>query len=241
MTDLEPVAPTPPQPPHASSADMIGTVTKLDRAVKQRREDDTALTNWWLYMLLLSWITIGIYGIYLFFKRIVRIDAFSARKRAYYEAVLEWTERYAANQGKADTVRHGLADAGEEIRRAYANELKPINAGLSLLLTIVTIGFYSLYVLYRVNRYWWDAQKVEQDFDDAVSQVWNTLGIIKYPINFSIDSSKKRSYAIYLVLSIFTFGIWGLVWDYKIHTDPDRLYGEFHGIEDTVLQTVRTH
>jgi hypothetical protein len=29
------------------------------------------------------------------------------------------------------------------------------------------------------------------------------------------------------------------VWDYKVHTDPDNLYGEIHSVEDTVLQTVR--
>ena len=46
--------------------------------------------------------------------------------------------------------------------------------------------------------------------------------------------------AFFLILSIVTFGIWALVWDYKIHTDPENLYGDFHGIEDTVLQVVRS-
>jgi hypothetical protein len=44
-----------------------------------------------------------------------------------------------------------------------------------------------------------------------------------------------------LILSIVTFGIWSLVWEYKIQTDPDNLYNEFHSVEDTVLQTVRAH
>ena len=37
-----------------------------------------------------------------------------------------------------------------------------------------------------------------------------------------------------------TVGIWGLVWDYKIHTDPDKLFSEYHSIEDTILQIVRS-
>jgi hypothetical protein len=224
-----------------ASADMIHTVTKLDRAVKERRDTDTELVNWWLYFLLLSWITIGIYGIYLFFKRIGRIDGFTRRKRAYYEAVIEWTEREATAKNREDEVHHELEDLKSEIARAYQGDLRPIKAGLSFVLTLVTIGFYGLYVLYRMNRYWWDAQVVEQDFDDKLSQLWTKLGVVRYPINFQTDQSKRRSYALYLILSFVTIGIWGLVWDYKIHTDPDNLYRDFHGIEDSILQTVRSH
>jgi hypothetical protein len=91
-----------------------------------------------------------------------------------------------------------------------------------------------------MNRYWWDAQTVEQDLDDKLSQTWIKLGFTRYPITFQLDQSKRRSYGLFLVLSIVTLGIWGLVWDYKIHTDPDNLFREFHGVEDTVLQIVRS-
>ena len=223
-----------------AGADMIHSVTKLDRAIKERRDSDVQLVNWWLYILLLSWITFGIYGLYLFFKRISRIDRFSERKRAYYDAVLEWTEREAHAKGQEDAIHHMVADLRSEVNRACDGDLRPIRAGLSFVLTIVTLGIYGLYVLYRMNRYWWDAQVLEQDFDDKLSQMWTSLGIIRYPLTFQVDQSKRRSYALYLILSIVTFGIWGLVWDYKIHTDPDNLYRDFHGIEDTVLQTVRS-
>jgi Domain of unknown function (DUF4234) len=224
-----------------ASADLIQSVTRLDRAIKDRRDSDVELVNWWLYFLLLSWITFGIYGLYLFFKRISRIDAFSRRKRAYYEALLEWTQREAATEGREDEVHNELVDLQDEVARAYQRDLRPIKAGLSFVLSIVTLGIYGFFVLYRLNRYWWDAQVVEQDFDDKLSQVWMKLGIVRYPLTYRVDQSKRRSYALYLILSIVTFGIWGLVWDYKIQTDPDNLYGEFHSIEDTVLQTVRSN
>jgi hypothetical protein len=224
-----------------ANADLIQSVTRLDRAIKDRRDSDVELTNWWLYALLLSWVTFGIYTLYLFFKRISRIDAFSRRKQAYYEALLEWTEREAAARGRDHEVHDELVDLGSEVYLAYRRDLRPINAGLSFVLTIVSIGFYGLFVLYRKNRYWWDAQVVEQDFDDKLSQVWMKLGIVRYPLTYRVDQSKRRSYALYLILSIVTFGVWGLVWDYKIHTDPDNLYGEFHAVEDSVLQTVRSN
>jgi hypothetical protein len=140
-----------------------------------------------------------------------------------------------------DTVHHDLVDLRAELPRAYDGDgrMREIKAGLSFVLTLVTLGIYGFFVLHRLNRYWWDAQVLEQDFDDKLSQMWMRLGIIRYPITYSIDQSKRRSYGLYLVLSFVTFGIWGLVWDYKIHTDPDNLFPEYHRIEDTLLQTVR--
>jgi len=216
-------------------------VTRLDRAIKERRDTDTPLINWWLYIFVVYPVTFGIYGIFLFFKRIGRIDGFGARKRAYYDSVNEWTQRYAEQTGKQDEVHHQLTDLRSEVDAAYKGNLRQINAGLSFVLTIVTLGIYGLYVLYRMNRYWWDAQVLEQDFDDTMSQAWSKLDLMRYPISFTLDQSKRRSYALYLILSVVTFGIWGLVWDYKIQTDPDNLFKEFHSVEDTVLQTVRAH
>lgn len=225
----------------AASADRVHAVTRVDRAIKERRDSDTLLINYWLYFLLVSWVTIGIYGLVLFFRRIGRVDRFSERKRAYYEAVIDWTEMYAEQQRKKDEVHHVLSDMRLDIGDAFKGPLRKINAGVSFLLTIVTIGIYGLYVLYRMNRYWWDAQVVEQNFDDKLSQVWLKLDLMRYPISFTLDQSKRRSYLLYLLLSILTIGIWAIVWDYKIHTDPDNLYKEFHSIEDTVLQVLRSH
>jgi hypothetical protein len=224
-----------------ASADMVQSVTNLDRSIKQRRDTDVHLVNFWLYFFLLSWITFGIYTIYLFFKRIGRIDGFSSRKGLYYTSLLDWTERHARQQGREDAVHHDIEDLRIEVEAGYKGDLRPIKAGISFLLTIVTLGIYGFWVLYRLNRYWWDAQVLEQDFDDKLSQMWMKLELMRYPITYKVDQSKRRSYALYLILSILTLGIWAIVWDYKIQVDPDNLYDTIHSVEDTVLQTVRAH
>jgi hypothetical protein len=227
--------------PQATRADLIDSVTRLDHTIKQRRETDDTLVNWWLYVLLLSWVTFGLYGLYLFVERINRIDGFGRRKHAYYDALLEWTRRQAGGREGAPGVEAELSDLATAVTFAYEHELRPIRAGRSFLLTLVTLGLYGFVVLYRENRYWWDAQVVEQDFDDRLSRIWTALGLIRYPITYTADTSKRRSFPLYLALSIVTLGIWGSVWDYRIHTDPDRLFGELHAVEDSVLQTVRAH
>ena len=140
-----------------------------------------------------------------------------------------------------DKVHDQVADLRAELSASYGGNLRPLNAGLSFVLSFVTLGIYGLYVLYRMNRYWWDAQVLEQGFDDGLSQIWSKLGLMRYPITFSVDQGKRCSYGLYLILSIVTFGIWALVWDYKVHSDPDNIYPSFHSVEDTVLQTVRAY
>jgi hypothetical protein len=36
-----------------------------------------------------------------------------------------------------------------------------------------------------------------------------------------------------------TIGIYGLIWDYRLHTDPEKVYAEFRSVENTVLNGVR--
>ncbi|MDD5095531.1 MAG: DUF4234 domain-containing protein [Dehalococcoidia bacterium] len=132
-----------------------------------------------------------------------------------------------------------MEDLKNEVKLTFANDIKQVEAGKSFLLSIVTLGIYGFIWWYKMNRVWDQLQKTEQEFDDHLSQIWNKLGLIKYPLSFKIDPSKNRSYIGYLCLIIVTFGIWGLVWDHKIHTDPENLYGEFHAIEDSVLQVAR--
>lgn len=240
--ELDPPVPTAASGPASSTgADLVQSVTRIERAIKERRDTDQTFINWWLYVLLVAPVTLGIYALVLYFKRINRIDRFSARKQPYYEGLIDWTRRYAQQHGQEDDIHHMLEDMRSEVQVAYSGNLKKINAGLSFLLTIVTLGIYGFFVLYRMNKYWWQAMVVEQEFDDKLSQTWTKLSITRYPISFTLDQSKRRSYGLYLLLSFATLGIWWYVWDYKIHTDPENLYKEFHSVEDTILATVRSH
>jgi len=217
---------------------MIQSVLRIERAVKERRDVDVPLVNWWLYILLLNWITGGIYSIYLFFKRAGRINKFIRRKRDYYLAILEYTEKYSQEKNKYNNLRNEINDL-KDYTNNYIAKVKELKAGLSLILSIITLGIYRFIYLYKINKIWNDIQNFETEFYDKLSQIWIKLGILKYPVSFNRDPSKNRGYIMYLFLSIVTCGIFALIWDYKIHTDPDNLYKEFHSAEDTILNAVR--
>lgn len=90
-----------------------------------------------------------------------------------------------------------------------------------------------------MNKAWDELQNYEQEFVDKLNAIWTKLELIKYPINFKTDPEKKRNFWIQVLLAFVTLGIWGLVWAYKLHVDPDNLYKEFHSVEDTILQTIK--
>jgi hypothetical protein len=212
----------------------------IERFVKERHQTDEKLVSWPLYFFLLTWITLFIYPMIMFYKRVQRADNFRQRKANYYGGIIEYSTQFAQESGNYDAVYSQINDMHESVNRKFADDLKPINPGMSLVLTIVTFGLYGFYVLYRNDKFWWEIQEFERDFDDSVSQLWTKLGILKYPVRFEPRQSTKRSFGLYLGVTLVTFGLFGIVWDYKVHTDPEALFPEFHSVEDAVLNAVRT-
>ena len=60
--------------------------------LKQREIYDKPLPNWFL-VLFLSFLTFGIYGLYIIGKRVLRVDHYISRKKEFYTYVLMFLER----------------------------------------------------------------------------------------------------------------------------------------------------
>lgn len=218
----------------------LQSVQQVDRYVHQRRYTDQRLISWLLYFFLLSWITFGIYVVYVFYLRLSRADRFRDRRLNYYTAVLEATQQELDARHRSTDFRDDLDDLGRYVQERFADEHRPIQPGLTVFLSIITLGIYGLFAIYRMMRFWWEIQLTEQDFDEKLSLIWTQSGMVAYPITFEPDEEVHRSFGVHLLLSVVTFGIFGIVWDYRLHTDPDRVFPEFHSAEDAVLATFRS-
>ncbi|NGO08734.1 DUF4234 domain-containing protein [Streptomyces sp. HC44] len=75
--------------------EQIQAVQQVDRYVDQRRFTDQKFVSWALYFFLLSWVTLGIYAILIFYRRIDRADRFGDRRVHYYNAVIAASGQYA--------------------------------------------------------------------------------------------------------------------------------------------------
>ncbi|WP_194925834.1 DUF4234 domain-containing protein [Catenulispora pinisilvae] len=219
--------------------EQLEAVRQVDRYVHERRVTDQAFVGWGLYFFLLSWVTLGIYPIVIFYRRLNRADLFRDRRLHYYSAVIDSSAQYAEGRGEYGAAHDDLDDLRRFVKERFEDEHKPIKAGLSVFLSFVTIGIYGFIAIYRLMRFWWQIQLTEQDFDDKLSIVWTKLGIIRYPITFEPVPALNRSFGLHFLLSCVTLGIYGIIWDYRLHTDPEKVYPEFHSTEDAVLNALR--
>ncbi len=218
---------------------MNQEVLGIEQSIRDRNDSDKVLVNYWLYFFLLSWITFGIMGLVLFFQRIGRIDKFINRKKSYFEGLVNYCEQTAKEKNKYNELSTQINKLRNVYEYDFLENNKTINAGLSLLLMIITFGIWGIVVMYKLNKAWDHLQRAEQKFYDELNPILAKLELTKYPISFRIKTNKSRSFILYLFLSIITFGLWGIVWDYQIHTDADDLYPEFHTAEDYVLSAIK--
>lgn len=227
------------QPPRAHRGQAIQAVQHVERYVRARRDTDKPLVGWGLYFFLLSFVTLGIYPIIVFYRRLNRADLFRDRKQHYYRSVLDFTKQYAEETGSYDAVHHQIEDLDRFVTDRFATEHKPIKAGPSLVLSLATFGIYGFVAVAKLMRFWWQIQVTEQDFNEKLSLIWMKLGVVRYPVDFEPVQALRRSFGMHFLLSIVTLGIYGIIWDHRLHTDPDKVYPEFHTAEDTVLNAAR--
>ncbi|MBO0834664.1 MAG: DUF4234 domain-containing protein [Actinobacteria bacterium] len=191
-----------------------------------------------MYFFLLSWLTLGVYPVIVFYQRLNRADLFSDRRHHYYQAVIDYTSRYAHQAGQADFVHYETSDLAAYVKDRFTTVHQPIKAGLSVVLSLLTL-VYGFISVYRLMKYWWEIQVTEQDFCQKLGPVWTKLGIIRYAVSYEPIQQVRRNFWTCFLLSIVTIGIYGIWWDYYLHTDPDRVYPEMHSSEDAVLNAAR--
>src|SRR5262245_41174536 len=98
--------------------------------------------NWWLYALVVNPLAFGIYGIIRFFKITERADKFLARKKDYYQNVLDYTEQYSKEQQCYNEIKPILGSITKDINYVFSKDIQEIKAGLSFARTIVTLGIW---------------------------------------------------------------------------------------------------
>ncbi len=218
---------------------MIQEIQRIERSVKERMFSDKELINFWLNFFILNWLTGGVMGLVIYFQKIIRIDKFFLRKRDYYASLITYTEKNAQENGRYEEVSGDITNLQNFYANNFVAKISELGPAKSFFLTILTFGIWGIVVSYKINKAWDEFQMFEQQFDEQLSAIWIKLGLLKYPLNFKTDEELKRNFWIQILLSIITFGIWGIVWQYKTHTDPENIYKEFHAVEDTVLQTIK--
>ena len=185
----------------------------LQLNVQSHRPFERPMINWFLFVFV-SVLTGGIFGVYIFIKRIMAVDKFIERKGEYYNILCRIT--------------------GKNLIPSCFYEIKPLNWFKTCLLMILTAGLYFFVYSYRMNNVWMRLQESEAQFYRGLSNIWMTEGTINREIPFDSGRRLAATYTVNIILTFITGGFWLLVWDYNIHTAPDKLYPQVHKAEDYV-------
>ena len=141
----------------------------------------------------------------------------------------------AAAAGKTAEVEEDLSQLEglhlEATARDRAGEKSPV---LWLVLTIV-FSLVVYYIYYFLNDDFRAHEANEQQFMAKASDIMTKLGIVQQPITPSMVVP-ERTFVKYLLLTIFTCGIYGIYWWYTLITDPN-LHFDNHATWETQLST----
>jgi hypothetical protein len=217
----------------------VPAVADIDRYSQGGREAERPLVSWGLYFFLLSWVTFGIYSLFMYHRRLARAEAFRVRKMNYYRSVTLFLRQQSDLAGQYQAAVGAIDDLDRFAADRFIRVHKQIRPGLALFLTFVTLGIYGAISIARLMRFWWEIQVTEQQFDQKLSPVLMNLRLCRYPVAFQPVEKVRRGFWVHILLSFVTLGIYGMVWDYQLHTDPDKVFPEFHAVEGTVLNIVR--
>jgi len=210
----------------------------LDRESRRRIETDHEM-SFGLY-LVLSFITFGIYAIYAHYKLIQREQEHFDRMSRFNGDLYTLIDEQADESGKADEVSAELSELrsmNEDFQRIQSG--KERSPALWTIVSLITLGLGYLYVYYFLHKDLVEHQGAEAEYIEKASMLLNRLGVGKHPILVE-QIVPDRSYALYLLLSIVTLGLFGIYWNYTFFKDGNAHFLEHRRFEDQLMSVVRT-
>jgi len=168
---------------------------------------------------LLSIVTCGIYGLYVFYKLMERRDRHLARVANMINTSAALLNEKAAASGKAEAIASDLPQL-EMLQRQIYDQSRERGAVLWLILGIFTgiaiwIGYY--FIMDDMAKH----DQLEAQYFTLMSTMLAKAGLSAQP-STAVPNIPDRNFAVYLILSIFTCGIFGFYWLYALVDDGNR-------------------
>jgi hypothetical protein len=157
------------------------------------------------------------------------------RQRFLYEDLVAATKSLAAT--KNIEAESGLSSIERTVREADAEETTK-DAVLWAVLAVF-VPFAALYVYYFLMKDFYRHEQRENGF-------WRDLGtaLDKLGVNFSVprrnEAMPDRSFALYLILTLITLGLFGVYWLYVLLKDPNEHFNYHIEIERQLLSALET-
>lgn len=168
---------------------------------------------------LLTLVTCGIYGLYVFYKLMMRRDMHLARVANMVNTSVALLKEKADASGKTELIAPELSQL-EMVQRQMFDQSRERGAVLWLVLGIVTgiaiwIGFY--FIMDDFAKH----DQLEAQYFTLMSGALSKIGLSSQASQ-AAPNIPDRSFALYLVLSLITCGIFYFYWEYVLVDDGNR-------------------
>lgn len=231
----------------------------VKRVSDERRETDRRLSKAWIPILLVLGVATYIsvllasfallfsllYGLFalisvivfaVFIYRLVkRRDEHFRRQRRLFNGVLDILDR--VSKEKNIDISDDMTVCNIIMRDINSYETGR-GAGMWAFLSIIPLinVFAILYIYYFLMNDFYSHERREDELITRINNIFEKLELVKlFPRENRIP---KRSFALYLVLTVITLGIFGIYWTYVLIEDPNNHFKNHELIETQLISEI---
>lgn len=174
-------------------------------------------------------------SIILVYKLVKRRNTHFRRQIFLFEDVIAAVRAIAAKKGV--DVEVGLTSCERTVREIKAEETEKGAVLWAILSAFIFIADW--YVRYFLMRDFYKHERREDGFWSDMSRVLDRCGV-KFSVPRREEALPKRSFVLYLILTIITLGLFGIYWIYVLLKDPNQHFKYHLRIEDQLLSTLES-
>lgn len=157
------------------------------------------------------------------------------RDKVLRSALVEYIRQEGEATGRSSQLSTEIATMNSINGEASADETEK-SAVLWIILSIVTFGLLGLYVLYFLTKDPYKHDSRQQGFMQQAQSALVKLG--KTVVNPSWKALPSRSFFLYFVLSIITFGLFEYYWYYTLIVDFNNHFKAQWQLEDSIMAAI---
>jgi hypothetical protein len=170
----------------------------------------------------------------LIYYLINRMTEHFKRESVLRRGIIQYLRAKAEQDGKGPSIASEIATLETVHAEADAND-EPKSAVLWTILAVV-VPFVNLYVLYFLTKYPYPHDARWRAFSQQAQAAGSKLGLVTVAPTWR--AIEKRSFFVYLILSIITFGIFAFYWYYVLIEDPNTHFHAHAQFEDVFLSAI---
>jgi uncharacterized membrane protein len=176
-----------------------------------------------------------IVNIMLIYKLVNRRNTHFKRQIFLFEDIVAAAKAITTKRGV--DVEIGLASYERTVREVKAEETEKSAVLWAILSAFIFPAVW--YVWYFLMKDFYKHERREDGFWEDVGRMLNKNGI-KFSAPRRTEPLPERSFALYLILTIITFGFFGVYWLYVLLKDPNQHFIYHLQTEDQLLTSLET-